>query len=303
MTLIAFATYGKHRAEILTDTSTWTFNLRSIGNTSKVLTLPHISTAICTAGDSVFSYTAQLSVLDMSNNLDLDGLVESAPQQFTDNLATATAIDRGGVRVGTCVVFMVGWSSRRERFVAFGFDSKDDFKPYDIPGMFIIPTPGFSVRPSDWELRRLAEQLHPDDVVWLRQQPVPTKPANLGEWIDYALAAREQRTLMPQMREAGMAVYVGGQLWHTTLERGRVHSDLVHEFDTEGEEWARSIAGSLHPQSQLGPCQCGSGKRFIDCCLDLDNPCSCGSGRPVRDCCAVTASGQPIAAAEAGTER
>jgi uncharacterized protein YchJ len=50
------------------------------------------------------------------------------------------------------------------------------------------------------------------------------------------------------------------------VERDKQTVTRVHRFDDNGEEFARMVAGSMHPVALAAPCACGSGKAGRDCC-------------------------------------
>ncbi|MDP9430532.1 MAG: SEC-C metal-binding domain-containing protein [Actinomycetota bacterium] len=101
---------------------------------------------------------------------------------------------------------------------------------------------------------------------------------------------------------SGFKTYVGGDVIHTTLRRGESSSRRVHRFNDSGPEFARMMAGSLHPVSQAAACDCGSGRSFVDCCLAqiADEPCPCQSGARFAACCSIAAAGQEASGAVAG---
>jgi len=70
-----------------------------------------------------------------------------------------------------------------------------------------------------------------------------------------------------------------------------VASRIVHTYDDGLEETARMYAGTLHPAAQAAPCDCGSGERYVDCCLSeiAAQACPCGSGSTFVGCCSLHA--------------
>lgn len=84
---------------------------------------------------------------------------------------------------------------------------------------------------------------------------------------------------------------MAGDVFHTRIQRGELHTRRIHSFDDTGEGFQRMVEGTHHPVAQLMPCWCGSGDIALDCHLlaDLDQPCRCGRPEPktFRECCAV----------------
>lgn len=128
------------------------------------------------------------------------------------------------------------------------------------------------------------------DLAALGQRPPPVLPRTDDEWRQLALDVRASRTLAPI--GAGR-VFTGGSIVLTEITPRGVMQGVLGAFDDreDGEEFARAVAGTLHPVSLAAPCHsCDSGKRWIDCCLapHLGEPCrGCDSGKPLGQCCAV----------------
>ncbi len=288
MTLIGIATYGKQRAEVITDTSGYTKHVESLSRSSKVHPIPHLDALVIPQGDSVFgALVSANAALWARDAVDFDGFTESVPRlarQIQGDLSHD---------IGPSAVFVVGYSTSRDRFVAYGFPADDDFAPFEIKGAFCVPMP-LTWRPSDMELGRAAQHAHPSDVEALRNLPTLPKPADREDWLSLGMAARTTRALAPVW--SGLKVIVMGQLWHTTLTRGGVHMEKALEFDDSGEEFLTMVNGTRHPLGLAGDCPCGSGKRFAECCLAgrLAEPCECGSTKALRECCA--AEGMPATA-------
>jgi uncharacterized protein YchJ len=82
------------------------------------------------------------------------------------------------------------------------------------------------------------------------------------------------------------------------VRRGEATNRRVYTFDDSGPEFACMMAGSLHPISQAGPCECNSGRRFVDCCLAAIHaePCPCQSGQTFARCCSITADDSAVLA-------
>jgi hypothetical protein len=85
----------------------------------------------------------------------------------------------------------------------------------------------------------------------------------------------------------GPKVIIGGDVLRTRLTRGEHQQHVIHTFPMRGGQWRRSLIGTLHPEGQLGPCQCGSGVPQATCHLlarDTSQPCPCLSGKSLADC-------------------
>ena len=288
MTLIAFATHGE-TADIITDTFAYDNNVRHSGHASKVTGLPHIDAALMTQGNAAFGTVAAVMLGTLVYEAPtFDDLVNVAPDELRGVWGDTPRA--GG---GEATVFLVGWSPSRERFAAFGFAADTDFVPWEIDGTFIMPSP-LVYRPSELELSRLEGSVNMTDPSALsealRELPLPPTPTSRDEWVDLALDAKLQRS---SSMGAGMVygkVMISGSLHLTRLERGKQTVEVVHTFDTSGPEFLDMVSGTLHPVAQLAACGCGSGARFIDCCMAAhrDESCPCGSSKALKDCCMVS---------------
>lgn len=295
MTLIGFATY-KDRAEIITDTARYTPFCRQFGHGTKVLPLPHLDAALITQGDHAFGISAKLELNELFSSFDdtidqAPGLLRKSWQSLKDGRPAQT---EGSV-------FLVGYSEEAAGFVALRFLAEHDFEREDVAEPHIMPMP-LDYRPSSFELARL-EARFPEyaDLFaeWSAADGLQA-PQSREEWRDLAVAARDTRALNPHFR-----VIVAGKLMWTRVARGRIRTEVIHEFNDQGAELDLLLAGTLHPRAQVAPCECGSGRRALDCCIaaDADIPCPCGRGdrpgRTFRDCCMLTVD-QAAAAATMG---
>lgn len=290
MTFIAFST-TQRRADIATDTLSYSGAAQSLGHTTKLYPLPHVATVVLTQGDHVFGVMAKANLDALAEySPDLDAILEEAPAVLRRVWATEQA-ERTGLPDST--VYLVGYSPARETFAAHALTSEDEFQPLDLGHFHVTPSP-LDVRPSDIELGRLAEVVRADDLRTLEARPKPVAPSGARGWVDLAKSARAQRALAPV--ETGLKTFVGGDLHLTRLDRDSVTTRKVHTFTDSGEEFRTMIAGTYHPQAQLGPCPCGSRSRWVECCLRSHHAadCLCGSGETFRDCCMVTDT-QPVA--------
>ena len=286
MTLVAFVARDDS-ADIITDTLSYTRNGRHIGKATKVVTIPHLETAIATQGDlrtgHEWMHTARSLAGDVA---DFDELVAGVGAGFARTRPSPPC---------PTVAFCVGYSPTSARFRAVAVGTDTGFEPVAVEGLFVIPTP-FAFRPSEVELARYITDVESgprpgdeENLELLRAfPPVQGSPGSPEEWVGLALAARRDRSLRatPSSR---LKVFVGGELWHTRLERGLIVQSRTHVFDDAGEEFAAIMKGTEHPLGQLGPCPCGSGESYLECCLaaHVDEPCACGSGVAFGNCCSV----------------
>lgn len=292
MTLVAFATYGD-KAEILTDTTSYSRSLVSMGHCSKVLPLPHLDCAVLTQGSSDFGHWVSHFALAAAGDMpDFPALVTAMGEAVPDAWAhTHWQMEQAGqAPPDPAAAFLIGPVDGE--FQAFALSSCDDFEPVRTEGLTIMPVPlNMPIRISEHEAGALTGFANADDIATLRGRPVGLAPPDLSSWIALGLAARETRALIPV--ESHLKTLVAGQLQHTRIKRGLVTTRTVHTFDDSGEEFAQIVRGTLHPVAQLGLCPwCDSGKRNIDCCLreSFGNPCLCGSGRTIAECCLVDKS-------------
>ncbi|MCD4525242.1 hypothetical protein [Nocardioides sp. cx-173] len=305
MTFLGVACKGD-QAEIVCDTASYLPNARRFARTSKVITVPHLSAAVTASGDGEFTVVAKMLAVARSSEegMTFDVWADEMADEMRGVWKTLgeqrSAAGRAEIAM-ICHLIVVGFSERAGEFVAYLHSSGRDFTPTPITGVHLQPMP-VSYR-ADEETADFLTQQAPNfpqvdaDMIkearqaWLAQ-PLAPVPNSVGEWVVLAELAREERSLKGPFGR----VYVAGDLLHTRLGVGWTSTQKVWSFDDEGDELARMVAGSEHPASQLGPCQCGSGKTFLDCHLaeHLDTPCRCESGRPFRDCCMVSPTEQAM---------
>lgn len=291
MTMIAFATYGD-RAEFITDTLSYHRNGANLGRTSKHLCIPHLDAAILMQGDSWFGDDAKSVAVQVSRQVaTFDELVESAPAWLGDLWKARRAqVGDTASYLSDPLAILVGWSDREQEFAAYTLAAEQEFKPLRIKGTWAIPCP-WTARPSGIEQRRILalddpgthEQRREAVDLW-RNKPPLARPAAAEEWRELAKQIRKQRAL-----ETFCSTYIGGDVLHTRLERGRSTTEKIHAYDDSGEEFLQMIAWSYHPIAQAAACWCESGKRYVDCHLaeQHDQPCACGSGGLFKTCCKV----------------
>jgi len=296
MTLIAISA-SKNRADVLTDSWSYTYGGRRIGSDSKLHAIPHLDMAHATQGSCEFEALWNFGAIALATHVgSYDDFASEAGPYLQDawNEVDPRPQDPS-------VVFLVGYSPEESRFRAYRFDSDSDFERQDLEAPFIIPAPT-DIRPSDLELARLkgsllAGQSESDKAEILtvfedwHQRPGLVAPTTVKGWVRLGKHARESRALAPSVT-SGLKVFVAGSLYHAVLRRGEFTTSRVHTFNDAGAEFAQLVAGTLHPISQYGPCSyCDSGRPFVDCHLAsfATQPCPCGSDKPFEACCSVRA--------------
>lgn len=281
MTLIAFATYGKRRAEFITDSIAYSGNVAWTGHATKHLTLNHLDAAVLIQGPLDFGNAVRGCALGVSAGVaNFDELSDGAPSW----LAEVRQMYRDEMTAGWCdpTVILLGWSDRAQEFVGYVYASEQDFAPSAAAGLWAYPMPWTS-RPTDLELGNLPDDQPGADMVreqWPTQPPRPI-PGRLDDWRALARDTRRERG-------TGLArVLIGGHITHTRLERGSVISKRILSFDDTGEEFAKMVSNTMHPVALAAPCYCGSGDPFGECHLDhcLALPCYCESGALLGACC------------------
>jgi hypothetical protein len=298
VTLIAFNA-SKNRADILTDTWSYSAGGRRIGRDSKVHSIPTLGAASATQGSCEFDALWHLGVSGMAMHVgSFDGFVQEAGPY----LRAAWGDVRERDRREPSVVFIIGYSHEESRFKAHQFDSASGFEHQDVEQAFIIPTPT-DICPSDLELARLkgmlfASESDKAEILTLfegwQQQPGLVAPSTVKGWVQLGKHVRQSRAMAPVA--TGMKVFVAGSLFHAVLKRDSFTTSRVHTFNDSGAEFAQLVSGTLHPISQYGPCSyCDSGRPFVDCCLSATQPCPCGSDKPFAACCSVRAETAPAA--------
>lgn len=300
MTMVAVVVHDDH-AEILTDSSAYSPTGSALAACSKVTALPHIDAAVAVQGESAFGDVARLTVWRATSRADrvigLDALVDALPDTLAGLWRNHAPTDRTPAET---TVYLAGYSAREGQFAAWAFTSGEvtgePFAAVRLDAPHVIPCP-WSLAPDPGQLARFRawdraeaaqdgrEPMPEEHAQQWASRPAMTAPRDVAEWRDLALLVRRERSLSLFGK-----VIVAGELYLTRLSRGEVTTRRIHTFDDTGEEFDAMVRGTLHPRSQVLPCVCGSGLRFIDCHLgsELDNPCPCGSGRDTfRRCCAA----------------
>jgi hypothetical protein len=305
MTLVAFNATAES-ADLITDTWSYALSAQTLGHVSKVMAIPHLDTVVTTQGDGEAGIAWKLGIQRLAEDVPgFDELVTAAPKALhllwtgrqvatnTRNRSTPGAT----YSLTPSVAFIIGYSASQERFRAVGFASDTDFEPFEVEGLHVMPSP-FSMRPSDLELNRFVDAVSQDtrpgdaeNLAVLRALPPrPAAPTTPLEWAALAMQARQDRSIDATV-STRLKVLVGGELWHTNVQRGAIFQARTLTFNDSGDELAAIMAGTLHPLGQQGPCPCWSGQRYMDCCLAkiADDPCLCGSRQALKACCSVRA--------------
>jgi hypothetical protein len=302
MTLIAFHTEEK-RARIMSDSWGYTFNLK-MSTTSKHTVLPHLDMAIAAQGSTTFQSLwlgrATLLAQRVSN---FDEFLAEAPAELRTVWAelgrdVEDENHRFGAKasVANSVIFHIGYSAQRRRFVAWAYASEQGFNPIDLTDVpYVQPTP-VSSRPGPVEGPRLRAHFAHNGISAERLDqlddlpPLPA-PRNRTDWVELAKRVRVDRAECDLW--SGLHTNVGGDVHLTTLTPGSAETKRVHHFPDDTESLQRVFAGTLHPISQAGPCAlCNSGRRYVDCCLAESyngRPCPCGGPDPFERCCSILA--------------
>lgn len=256
MTLIAFATYGRKRAEFITDTAAYNAVADWTGRCTKHLTLNHIDAAVLNSGPLDFGHMFRGVLLEASPTFGtFDELVDGASELLVNLRQFWHENSPAGGRTGIYyqpTVALVGWSDRAEEFVGYVFAGTDDFEP-------TVP-----------------------DGLWASTSAEPHRPtpARADDWRALALKARRDAA-------DGVGFPVGGDVIHTRLERGSAISRRIHTYAETGEEFGRMVAGTAHPVALARPCYCGNGVPFGECHITdlLAKPCYCESDKTFGECC------------------
>ncbi len=298
MTLLAIHADAT-RAQIMTDTRSADHIGRTWSRGTKFFHLAHLDAGLVTQGSSSFGNRATLLLgSDSGFSGTFDDLLSSTPaalrrawSRLSGEVTDENAEHGSTVALADSVVFLAGYSDAAQGFVAVGFASDHDFEPRPVSGLHVQPSP-FHLAPSTLELERLRRhfRLNGLDVTALGQTKTGENPApdTTEAWEALARAVRRDRALAPIA--SGLKWVVGGDVLLTTIERGSSTTERLLTFGDAGEEFREMVAGTLHPMGQAGPCVCDSGKRLIDCCVQLTGQqCPCGSGRIFGDCCSIDA--------------
>ena len=286
MTLLAFALYDD-RAELLTDTLSYSLNVSSLGHHTKLMPLTHLDCVIATAGAHEFGTDVRLGLAHLGAKVEtFDDLVEHTP-------AVLRALHEDAPALTCSTVFLLGYSPAAERFTAHVYANDDDFTPLQVTRPWVMPAP-WVVRPTDLEVSRLKaqpddgsfERLGEQDAETWQARPPLDPPADVDEWIMLAELARAHRAL-----DGPFHTCIGGQLLLTRIWQGAQTTERVGVFNDTGEEFLKLVQWTRHPLAQEQPCWCGSGHRFVECALrdEWGEPCLCKSGLTFRDCCRIPA--------------
>lgn len=254
MTLVAITT-GPDYAEVLVDTLAYGFGDAEFVQCAKVRSFPHLDLVIAGKGASEPPAFWSCAVDGTPSIGDFDALCEAAVEELQE-LWETTEHKEG--RRSLSLVYMVGWSPIRRRFVGLEFSSEVDFRPREVGRDQVFSTPAPGDAPA-----------------------VPTGPA---EWIDLAETIYTEHSVTLDLSQKTM---IGGGLILTRVERGSVTQRRIHDLPADDWRFRQMVIGTVHRYGQIGPCMCGSGQPYLVCHLpsfDPDWPCPCLSEKPFAEC-------------------
>jgi hypothetical protein len=301
MTLIGIGCFQDH-ATVVTDTMASDGGGRRLATTSKTFVVQHLDAAFTARGAKRFGrqwFTLVHALEDRASTFDelVEVLSPHLPAvQRAAELSYEQENADGGMTGGLSpsTGYAVGYSHARERFRALAFSTENGCRFFDLDDAHVEPSP-FDVRPSDWELGRIAAAMAADPqqedasmLQEMRSLPALELDDTPQGWGELAARVRAQRSNLPA--GTGLKGMIGGALVATTLRRGLAVQATIGAFDDTGASLAAMMGGTLHPFGQVGPCECGSGKRYIDCHLPTheEESCVCGSGAALGRCCMLT---------------
>lgn len=266
------------QAAIMTDSAWYGPNGRILVTSlkPKATALPAINAAVASRGNIRPSLRWEAAALRLADKVaDFDEFTSYAPELLR------SLAKRGGMRANGVHAYMVGYSPAAGRYKAYVADNAEDFALEDISdAMHVTPAPP-GIQPTAVEARqqeRRGDPL-PDG------QPVEA-PTSVEGW-----AALAKKIHAGRACELDRTIFMHGDVTLTHLQDGQVTQETIHTFT--GADLRAMVVGTFHPFGQIGACSCGSGRRFIDCCIPkwehLD--CLCGTGRPMGECCKLGADG------------
>lgn len=290
MTLVAIRN-RPDRIEVMTDSIACAFDSRRawVDEEPKTTVLDGLNAVLACRGNAAIGQVwAQLAAKRAAEASDFDEFMQRAPatlhavMQVAENRPTIQRIAKIDPLASSFHAFMAGWSPERGRFVAYVATDHDDFMPTELDGFHVAPTPT-GCQPTDGE-RRVYERLGrplPDG------SPAP-EPTTTEEWVHLARRIHRTRAVRKDMglQADPWHVAIGGPVHLTVLTpdasptREQIHTFTAADFQAV-------FKGTFHPVGQLGPCPCGSTRRFLDCHIDQWRglPCHCGSGDTLAACC------------------
>lgn len=253
--------------------------------------------------DKVRTLPSGLTITGVGSTLLLDALAGAGRDLSTVTLPRLArhawarigeAAEEAGLRrffaTETAVVVTTRYVPSAGRFIITGHHSADDFAPVDLGSYFVTPS-DWSGRPSDFELRFLDELVGSDDaealaeLAGLRALPGPVPPTDDEAWGQLVARTCYARTVQRTRTKA----LIGGVVTRTELRRfSSPARRIIGVLPMPQERLVEAFTGTLHPIGQLSPCECGSGRRALDCHLVADEPCRCGSDRTFGECCRLT---------------
>lgn len=182
---------------------------------SKVWSFPHLNLAMAVTG------IADLG--DVWNNVlrraggvrDIEGVNASAPEDLTRIFADLQEFYSEDI--GTATVYLFGFPHNSNQMVRYIYRSPKGFESerHVDPGCFAAKPP-----PQKFDLYI---------------------PANRDEVIEMAERLREENG---DGTGAG-TVAIGGELFQTLVENGRIHTDRIYRFPDYEETWARMPLGVI----------------------------------------------------------
>lgn len=241
----------------------------------KATVLEGITTAVASRGCYVLGQLWLAAAVNTAARVDsFDELAEAAPMLLRAN----TERGPGDQEVQA---YAVGWSPAADGFRALVWDGLADFACEDITGTLHVTPAPVGCPPTAVE-QRVRQR---DGVDPLPEGKPAPPPRTDEQWQLLAKVIHNSRAKASM--SSRLKVPVGGDVTLTTLTRSGVDQRVIHRFTSD--DFEAMVAGSLHPMVQLRPCGCGSGQRWVDCCLSVafDRPCACGSGETFGNCCRV----------------
>lgn len=180
--------------------------------------------------------------------------------------------------------FMVGYSPARQRFVGYiawpGLGT--GWTPQPFTGLHLNPAPKGTqptAAENAWLINHGADPL-PDG------QPL-VSPQSIDEWRALIRWAFRERALAdPYAGDGTPKRLFGGDITLTRVELGRAASGVIDRLADDPDDIRKMLRYTLHPLGQVGPCECLSGERMVDCCIGriVDSPCLCESGSTFGEC-------------------
>lgn len=246
----------------------------------KVVRMPGTAAAATSRGNVAVGLRWKIAAIDHSRRHGggFDGLVD-AMQSILRTLE--------GIDAAPFCAYAFGWSKADGGFRSVAAHTFSDLAPTDISGtVHVTPAPS-GVEVSDVEASIDAFQGHAPAPAGRPADPLHSDP----DWVALAQRIHADRSCSTARTRQTGRIVIGGKVNLTRIDDSGVHTKVIHTFGTA--DFMAATSGTLHPYGQIGLCPCGSGDRFIDCCIPkwLHLPCLCESGKTLGDCCALDAGG------------